>query len=228
LGTKTNLPAFKAAGKALSNPSAPLSRATLSGCLAGIEAAMDAERERLADARAKKAAGAAAAAAAAASSSDNDPAASALRLLQADFDNFRARAARERDEAFTRAAEDTCAALFFPLLDAWDAAEQQLGAAAAGAEPDGERRVAQSYARLREQALRTLKDEWGVEVVEEARVGLPFDPETMEAVVRDSAAAAGVKDGCVSRVFRAGYRSSDGESARLLRPAMVAVAADGV
>ena len=85
---------------------------------------------------------------------------------------------------------------------------------------------------MREQLLRTLRDEWGVEPVAEARVGAAFDPASMEAIARDPV-SADAADGCVSRVFRAGYTAkaaaSDEDSPpRLLRPAMVAVASDEV
>jgi molecular chaperone GrpE (heat shock protein) len=223
LGTKTNLPALKAAAKALSNPTP--SRATLSGCVAALEAAMDDERERAATARAKAMA---AAASAANAENDDDPAAvAALRRLRSDFDNFRARSEREKDQEYGKAAQDACVALCFPLLDAFDAAE-----ASTPAKTGGERRVVAEYSTLRDQLLRTLKDVWGVVRVSEARVGEPFDPLTMEAIARDAVSEGGAADGCVSRVFRAGYRAvsgdSDSEPPRLLRPAMVAVASDEV
>jgi molecular chaperone GrpE len=128
-----------------------------------------------------------------------------LRLL-AEFDNFRRRAARERE---TAGAEGRRAALR-PLLAVLDTLERALTAGSSDRDfYDG---VAATH-RLFVDALRQA----GAEPIES--VGRPFDPTVHEAVA--TVPAEGRPPGTVVQEASRGWRLG-GE---LLRPAQVAVAA---
>lgn len=128
-----------------------------------------------------------------------------LRLL-AEFDNFRRRAARERE---TTGAEGRRAALR-PLLAVLDTLERAL--AAGSSDRDFYDGVAATH-RLFVDALRQA----GAEPIES--VGRPFDPTVHEAVA--TVPAEGQPPGTVVQEASRGWRLG-GE---LLRPAQVAVAA---
>ena len=128
-----------------------------------------------------------------------------LRLL-AEFDNFRRRAARERE---TAGAEGRRAALR-PLLAVLDTLERAL--AAGSSDRDFYDGVAATH-RLFVDALRQA----GAEPIES--VGRPFDPTVHEAVA--TVPAEGRPPGTVVQEASRGWRLG-GE---LLRPAQVAVAA---
>jgi len=131
-----------------------------------------------------------------------------LRRVAADFENFRKRSARDRDEIVERAAQRVVASLL-PVLDSFDAA---LGAAETA---DGERIVA-GMRSIHQQLMAVLRAE-GLEPIEAA--GKAFDPEHHEAV-------AGGGDGhlVVTAEARRGYTLRG----RVLRPALVEVAAEDV
>jgi molecular chaperone GrpE len=128
-----------------------------------------------------------------------------LRLL-AEFDNFRRRAARERE---TAGAEGRRAALR-PLLAVLDTLERAL--AAGSSDRDFYDGVAATH-RLFVDALRQA----GAEPIES--VGRPFDPTVHEAVA--TVPAEGRPPGTVVQEASRGWRLG-GE---LLRPAQVVVAA---
>jgi len=134
------------------------------------------------------------------------------RLLRAtaEFDNFRKRAAREKDEAI-RYANHKLLERLLPVLDSFD-----MAVAAAGAEN------AESSSSLREgidlvlQQFRTVLSEAGLEEIEAD--GRPFDPNLHEAVSQIETAE--VEEGHVARQLRKGYLLRD----RLVRPSSVIVA----
>lgn len=131
-----------------------------------------------------------------------------LLRLQAEFDNFRKREARERAAAWARAKGDLIGKLLGPLDDLSRVAGLDAAATATAAVIEGvglvERKVMEALARE------------GLAVVGEA--GEPFDPEIHEAIgvwPTDDPA----KDGHVAAVAARGYRFGE----QLLRPAQVQV-----
>jgi molecular chaperone GrpE len=128
---------------------------------------------------------------------------------EADLQNFRRRAARDRDEAVTR-AED---ALLLETVGVLDDLERAL--AALGAEPQ-----AQAWAQgvaLTAQRLRDLLARWDVREIE--ALGQAFDPAVHEALLEIDA-PDGVAPGAVAQVALKGYRRGE----RALRAARVVVA----
>lgn len=132
-----------------------------------------------------------------------------LRLL-ADFDNFRKRMLREREELTHRAQ----AALVVRLLDVLDDLDRVVavqGAAAAGTtDPVGQALV------LIDKKLRKELEAAGLERVDPA--GQPFDPAVAEAVSSLPPPAPEL-DHTVSATFQVGYRFKGA----LIRPARVQV-----
>lgn len=133
------------------------------------------------------------------------------RLLReaADFDNFRKRAARERQEAVTYANEGLLSKLL-PVLDAFDMAQAVAsdGSTAAKSIQAGVAMVANQ--------LRSILAEAGLEEIDAK--GQAFNPNLHEAVSQEETTEA--PDGHVLRQIRKGYRIRN----RLLRPAGVIVA----
>jgi len=131
----------------------------------------------------------------------------ALRA-SADFDNFRKRAFRERDEASGRGAAEA----FGRILDVIDdlARVAHLDPAQTSTEALHEGMLA-----IERKFLKTLELA-GVERIDPA--GQPFDPQTQEAVAALPAPDA-ASDHTVGAVYQHGYRYRG----QLLRPARVAV-----
>jgi len=129
-----------------------------------------------------------------------------LKYLQADFDNFRKRSAKEA-ETLVRYAYEGLLSRLLPALDEIDAAV----ASASG--PAG-----QGLAMVRDNLLKALQE---VGLQEIPARGLPFDPYVHECL--EQAPAPDVPDGTVTSVVRKGYRLHD----RVLRPAHVIVAKNG-
>jgi len=129
-----------------------------------------------------------------------------LRRIAADFENFRKRAARDRDEIVERASQRLVASLL-PVLDSFDAA---LGAD----QDEGQERVVAGLRNIHQQLMSVLRAE-GLEPIQ--AVGQPFDPVLHEAV-------SGGGDGhlVVTAEARRGYTLKG----RVLRPALVEVAAE--
>ncbi len=127
-----------------------------------------------------------------------------MRTL-ADFDNFRRRSERERQELKRYA-------LLEPLREFLTVADNlDLALSAEGPAEDLKRGVEMIHRQLQE-----LLRRFGV--TEIAAVGQPFDPTLHEAVSREE--SGDVKAPTVVGELRRGYRMHD----RLLRPAMVKVA----
>jgi molecular chaperone GrpE len=131
------------------------------------------------------------------------------RLLRtsAEFDNYRKRIERERQQA----SESAAAGVILDLLPLVDDFERALNAEP-GKDADAYR---QGVELIHKQLVEILRRR-GVRPVE--ALGADFDPHFHQAVVYEP--AEGRRDGEVIEEFRRGYMLGD----RLLRPAMVKVA----
>ena len=127
-----------------------------------------------------------------------------LRLM-ADFDNFRRRVARDREELVKRANEDLVESML-PALDAMDIAMRQR--------PAGDDPFAKGIAMVFDLFRKALADA-GLEAVDAA--GKDFDPQFHEAIVYTPSPS--VPEGGVIEQTRRGYTLNG----RLLRPAQVVV-----
>lgn len=134
------------------------------------------------------------------------------RLLRAtaDFDNFKKRAAREKQDAIKFANENLLQKLI-PILDNFDMALS----AAQNAQTDGSQSL-QTGINMIYQQLKSVLAENGVEEVD--ATGKPFDPNLHEAVSQKETDEA--PEGQVVQQLRKGYKLKE----RLLRPASVIVA----
>jgi molecular chaperone GrpE len=134
------------------------------------------------------------------------------RLLRAtaDFDNFKKRAAREKQDAIKFANENLMQKLV-PVLDSLDMAL----AAAQTAQTDAGQSLQAGVGMVGQQLRKTLA-EAGLEEVD--ATGKVFDPNLHEAVSQQESAS--VPEGQVLQQLRKGYRLKE----RLLRPASVIVA----
>lgn len=134
------------------------------------------------------------------------------RLLRttADFDNFKKRAAREKQDASKYATESLLGKII-PVLDNFEMAL----AAAQNSSANGLKSLQDGVAMIHSQ-LKSVLAESGLEEVESA--GKPFDPNLHEAVSQQE--SANVPEGHVLQQLRKGYKIRE----RLLRPATVIVA----
>lgn len=123
----------------------------------------------------------------------------------ADFDNFRKRAEREKEEVRKYALAE-------PLRDFLGVADNLERALAANGPADDLKRGVEMILRMLQDLLRRMG------LRETGTAGEPFDPAMHEAVSREE--RADVKVPTVSQVLLKGYFLHD----RLLRPAMVQVA----
>ena len=135
-----------------------------------------------------------------------------LLRLSADFDNFRKRTQRDKEE-WSRYASQSIVERLLPVVDSFDAAEAVT--ANAGQEA---KTVAEGFLMIRKQLMDTLMREGLTEI---QALGESFDPNVHEAVMtvgceEDQA------DNQVVMVMRKGYMFKD----KVLRPAMVQVARD--
>jgi molecular chaperone GrpE len=128
--------------------------------------------------------------------------------LTADFDNYKKRAARERQEAVAFANENLLARLV-PVLDAFE-----MALAAANNDPAA--KSLQAGIVMISNQLKSVLAEAGLEKIDAS--GKPFDPNLHEAVSQEPSADA--PEGQVLRQIRHGYKFRN----RLLRPAGVVVA----
>jgi len=134
------------------------------------------------------------------------------RLLRtaADFENFKKRAAREKQEAI-KYANETLLQKLIPVLESLDMAL----AAALAAPPDAGQSL-HAGVNLICQQLKGVLAEAGLEELD--AVGKPFDPHLHEALSQQE--TPDVPEGQVVQQLRKGYKLRD----RLLRPASVVVA----
>jgi molecular chaperone GrpE len=134
------------------------------------------------------------------------------RLLRttADFDNFKKRAAREKQDAIKFANEGLLQKLI-PVLDNFDMALSAAQNAKAASVQSLQTGIAMIY-----QQLKSALVDAGLEEVDAA--GKTFDPNLHEAVSQQETTEA--PEGQVLQQLRKGYKFRD----RLLRPATVVVA----
>ena len=129
-----------------------------------------------------------------------------LQRVAAEFENYRKRAARERDETVARAAQRVVQALL-PVLDSFDQAFAHQP------QTPGEEQILAGVRGTFHQLMDILTGE-GLEMV--PGVGEDFDPEVHEAT---AVASSGDGPLVVAEELRRGYTLKG----RLLRPAMVVV-----
>ena len=132
-----------------------------------------------------------------------------LVRTMADMENFKKRAARERQDAIKYANESLLERII-PVLDNFDAA---LAAASA---PNTTVQSLQSGVNMIQTQLKSAMSEAGLEEIEAA--GQPFDPNIHEAISQQETDE--VPEGHVVQQVRKGYKLRE----RLLRPASVIVA----
>jgi len=147
-----------------------------------------------------------------------DPAADAQRQideqkdrylrLAAEFDNYRKRTMRERQETGARAQADLLRKLLDPLDD--------LGRVTAGQGPVPDAYAVVTGVEAIRKKLMDVLGAIGLEVI--SPVDEPFDPELQEAVATEPALSP-EDDHVVSQVYQPGYRFQG----QLLRPARVVV-----
>ena len=126
--------------------------------------------------------------------------------LQADFENFRRRTAKEKEELAAVITQNLLTDLL-PLLDNFEramAVEQSDGEAF-------QKGVEMIFTQLRE-----VMEKHGLEHIEAE--GKPFDPNVHQAVMRVE--NPDVEDGTITQVLQKGYQAKG----RVIRPAMVQVA----
>ena len=127
----------------------------------------------------------------------------------ADFENFKKRAARDRDEARRNGTESVISRLL-PALDNFEMA--MVAANQPGTSID----VLRTGVSMIQSQLKAAIVEFGVEEIQ--ATGQTFDPAIHEAVSQQE--TADVPEGRVVQQIRKGYRMRD----RLIRPASVVVA----
>lgn len=134
------------------------------------------------------------------------------RLLRttADFENFKKRASREKQDAI-RFANESLLQKLIPILDNFDMALS----AAQSAQADAVQSL-QTGVNMIHQQLKSVMADAGLEEVDAN--GKPFDPNLHEAVSQQETSE--VPEGHVVQQLRKGYKFRD----RLLRPASVIVA----
>jgi molecular chaperone GrpE len=133
-----------------------------------------------------------------------------LLRLTADFENFKKRAAREKQDAIKFANESLLQKLI-PVLDNFD-----MALAAVQTADGGTTQSLQTGINMIYQQLKNTLAETGLEELDAA--GKPFDPNLHEAVSQKETDE--VPEGQVVQQLRKGYKFRE----RLLRPATVVVA----
>ncbi len=128
-----------------------------------------------------------------------------LLRRRAEFENFRKRSDRDRQQA----AFEATVAVLRDLIPALDNLERALGAA-------GDESSLRMGVELIHRELLSLLDSHGATAHDPT--GQPFEPERHQALIHE--AVPGFADGTVVETFRKGYYFKD----RLLRPALVKVA----
>lgn len=132
-----------------------------------------------------------------------------LRLI-ADFDNFRKRVQREKEELYQYSSMNIIEKIL-PVIDNLERALQNLN------QQDKEVQNLFSGVEMIYRQLMEILAQEGLKPVED--LGFPFDPQVHEAVMQEQA-KKGQEDNEVVEVMRKGYKFKE----KLLRPAMVKVA----
>jgi molecular chaperone GrpE len=134
-----------------------------------------------------------------------------LVRVSADFDNYRKRATRERQEAI-RFANESLLEKLIPLLD-----NLEMALAAADNAPGADKAEAlKAGVSMIYNQLRAVLADAGVEEIDAA--GKPFDPNWHEAVAQQ--VSTEMPEGTVLQQLRKGFKLKE----RLIRPATVVVA----
>jgi molecular chaperone GrpE len=133
-----------------------------------------------------------------------------LLRTAAEFDNFKKRVARERQEA-SRYANESLLRKVIPVLDSFD-----MALAATNKAPDKATQSLQAGINMIYQQLKSALADAGLQEID--ATNKPFDPSWHEAVSEQPTAE--VAEGHVVQQLRKGYKLHD----RLLRPAGVVVA----
>lgn len=133
-----------------------------------------------------------------------------LLRLNADFDNFRKRTSRDKQD-WSRYASQTIVEKLLPVLDGLDAAA--LAVNSSGQEAKS---VAEGFLMIQKQLLDILGQEGLAEI---PALDQEFDPNVHEAVMT-IACTGDQKDNQIVMVLRKGYMYKD----KVLRPSMVQVA----
>lgn len=131
-----------------------------------------------------------------------------LLRLQADFDNFRRRTQREKEDL----SEYAGLKLITGLLPVIDNYERALAVSATNDESKG---ILQGVQMIHRQLVEQLQREGLAEIDAQ---GQPFDPNLHEAIMQT--AADGINDNTVVEILQKGYRLKE----RVIRQAMVKVA----
>ncbi len=134
-----------------------------------------------------------------------------LLRKQAEFENYRKRVAKEKEELRLTAQASVLEELL-PVLDAFEKGLHSLKAAPGDSELEAYR---EGYELMFKEVQSVLQK---FAVIEIPGVGTPFDPNVHEAVVRE--VTTGHKEGEILDEYRKGYKIKD----RLLRPSQVKVA----
>ncbi len=138
-----------------------------------------------------------------------------LLRTAADLDNYKKRAAREKQEAIKFANESLLGKLI-PVLDNFDMALAAVSNAQNGTAQGASAESLQQGVTMIQQQLRQVLTETGLEEIN--ATGQPFDPNYHEAVSQQESAE--VPEGHVVQQLRKGFKLRE----RLLRPATVIVA----
>lgn len=133
-----------------------------------------------------------------------------LLRITADFENFKKRAAREKQEA-TRYANESLLQKLIPVIDNFD-----MALAASGNATDASAQSLRTGITMIQGLLKSTLTEAGLEEID--ATGLKFDPNLHEAVSEQESAET--PEGHVMQQLRKGYRLRE----RLIRPATVVVA----
>jgi molecular chaperone GrpE len=128
-----------------------------------------------------------------------------LLRRRADFENYKKRVERDRQQTFQDARAEVMKALV-PTLDNLDRAAHHA---------DAKETLAEGLELIRRNLMTALE---GLGLETEDPLGQPYDPEVHEALSHDE--VPGTPENTIVEVFRKGYRFKD----RLLRPALVRVA----
>jgi molecular chaperone GrpE len=138
--------------------------------------------------------------------SENEELKDRLVRAQADFENYKRRMQREKEELAVYANQK----LILNLLPVLDNLERALTTAAS----PGDEKLRQGV-ELTARSFRELMGKEGITAIE--AVGQPFDPNVHEAVMTEESTEQ--EDGTVLFEFQKGYRLGD----RVIRPSMVKV-----
>jgi len=133
-----------------------------------------------------------------------------LLRLNADFDNFRKRAEKERLSLASNIQGDVIESLL-PMVDNFERAKTQIKI-----QTEGEEKIDKSYQGIYKQFVEIMK---GLHVNVVDTVGKPFDPMLHEAILHEDSTS--FEEGIIIEEFRRGFILGD----KLLRPAMVKVSA---